>query len=183
MSILDNSYSHEIDAAELAAALQASIEKIKPNIDAEAGDVLSLLSQGYTLADIMDFGEGHKEALFQLGCRFMLSNDLEQASNIFLTLALLDPLEERAQYGLGVVEQTRGDLPKAAQFFLQFILLNATDPKGYLRLGECLRGANEKEEAKAAFETAKQLAEKGHGSQADVTEAKRQLNSLSRHNT
>src|SRR5690606_40771579 len=105
----------------------------------------------------MDFGEGHKEALLQLGCRFMLSNDLEQASNIFLTLALLDPLEERAQYGLGVVEQTRGDLPKAAQFFLQFILLNATDPKGYLRLGECLRGANEKEEAKRSEEHTSEL--------------------------
>ena len=67
--------------------------------------------------------------------------------------------------------QTRGELNKAAQMYLQFLGLDATNPMGYLRLGECLLAAKEFSEAQAAFLTAKEFAEEGKGQPGNLEEA------------
>lgn len=178
MSILDGFYAQETGAEELLASLKHHIDTASSEIGGDAADLLAAVAEGFSFADIMGFGEDHKEALFQFGCRFMVTNNLDQAERIFVMLALLDPLEARAPYGLGIIAQTRKELHKAAQFFMQFIILDATNPKGYLRLGECLLAANEHQEAESAFLTAKKLAESGHGNQSDADEAIKQLNNI-----
>lgn len=178
MSILDGFYSKDFNAEQFSTELQNNAHALLSQIEGEPKKILAEMLDGASLSDIIGFGKEPKEALLQLGCQLMESNELEQAGNIFFTLAILDPLEERAYYGVGVVEQMRGNLQKAAQFYMQFLVLDATNPQGYLRLGECLVRANELGEARSAYLMAKQLAEAGHGSQADLTEASKQLNSL-----
>jgi len=178
MSILDRIFIEEIDSVELAETVRRSIEELR-TIHPEAGELMALISEGLTLGDIAGFGDQHKEALFQLGCRLMLCNEIEQAETIFVMLSLLDPLEARAHYGAGVAMKARGKLPGAAQFFMQFLALDATNPVGYLRLGECLVAAGEIEEARSAFAAAEALASTGHGSKAQKNEAADQIRLLS----
>jgi len=179
MSILDGLYAEGIDPAVLADKVRRGIDLARRNMPPEAGELLSLLAEGVSLADIAGLGEQHKEALFQLGCRLMVCDEVGQAEAIFTTLSLLDPLEARAHYGAGVARQVKGDVEGAAQSFLLFLALDATDPNGYLRLGECLTAAGEFDEAQSAFQVAVKLAENGHGSQATIDEATRQISLIS----
>jgi len=119
---------------------------------------MTLMVEGLSLGDIEGLSVHHKEALFQLGCKLMLCNEAEQAESIFIALSLLDPLEARAYYGAGIAMKAQGKLSGAAQLFMQFLSLDATNPDGYLRLGECLVAAGELEEARSAFLAAEALA-------------------------
>lgn len=175
MSVLDGFLPADLKAEELLAAIQKGVGDARAQLGPEAAHLLEQMSEGASFADTLGFGCEHKEALFQLGCRFMLASDLDQAADVFLALALLDPLEERAHYGLGVVEQERGNFAGAIPFYLQFLVMDATSPKGYLRLGECLAAADELEEARYAFLMARQLAEQGHGDGTELSDAQGQL--------
>lgn len=177
MSILDGMYSGNIDAGTLANAIRQTIDTAREQ-NPEVAKLLELMGEGYSLADLLDLGDQHKEALFQLGCRLLTSGQSDQAAAIFTTLSLLDPLEARALYGLGVTEQCRGNLRAAAQLFIQFLALDATNPDGYLRLGECLIAAKEIEEARAALQTALKLAEHGYGEPGTDEEARRLLEQI-----
>lgn len=180
MSILDGFSTVSPKPEILAETIRRGIDAARRTMSPDAGELLALMAEGLTLAEITGIGEPHREALFQLGCRLMICDAPDQAEAIFLMLTLLDPLEARAHYGAGMAMQARGNLQGAAQCFLQFLTLDATNPDGYLRLGECLMEAGEIGNARDAFLCARTLAENGHGKKAHIDEVKRQIGLISR---
>lgn len=154
---------------------QRLVAEMAPELEEGARQLLEATRDGLSLGDVLGVSKEQKQALLDLGCGLAQAGQLEKACDVLLRLVQLDPLEERAIYALGTVCQTRGELHKAAQLYLQFLALDATNPIGYLRLGECLLAAKEFAQARAAILTARDLAEDGKGHPGNLEEAVRLL--------
>jgi Flp pilus assembly protein TadD len=144
-------------------------------LDERSRHLIDVTRDGLALGDVLGVSKEQKTALLDLGCRLLQLGQTDKAVDVLMRLNQLDPLEERAMYALGVACQTRGELQKAAQMYLQFLALDATNPMGYLRLGECLLAAKEYAEAHAAFLSASEFAQQGKGQPGNLQEALRML--------
>lgn len=178
MSILDGIFSDRKTMEGALVVAQKMVADMVPDLDEDARRVIELTGDGSTLGDVLGITKEQKGALLDLGCRLLQLGETDKAMDVLLRLSQLDPYEERAYYALGVGAQSQGRLQPAAQMYLQFLALDATNPMGYLRLGECLLSAKEFTEARESFEAAKDLAEKGHGLPEHIGEARRMLELL-----
>jgi len=137
--------------------------------------LLDVEAEGRSRADMLGITKEQRDALLNVGCRFLQTGELQKAREVLSGLYQLEPLDERPLYALGATYQMEGNLPLAAHFYIQFLGLNATNPEGYLRLGECLMAAGEIDEARSAFTSAKTFAESGKGRPGNAAEALRNL--------
>ena len=175
MSILEGPFS---DAEAVGGAIDFAVrmlEKLIPKLDEGSRRIVEMLQGGDTLGDALGITTEQKAALLDLGCRLIHYGKLDDAFAVLLRLVQLDPLEERAVYAIGIIFQLRGEPQKAAQMFLQFLALDATNPAGYLRLGECLLRAGEHAEARRMFLVAREFADEGKGRPGNAEEAARML--------
>ncbi len=122
-----------------------------------------LLKAGYSPYEILAMDKEHLNAMFLSGFQYLSAGNLQRAKDTFQLLTQLDPMDERFIFALASAYQLENDYSAAGKLYVFFIALNATDVDGYLRLGECLMGAHEYEEADDVFKTAVALCEKGHG--------------------
>lgn len=175
MSILKGAFSDAEAGKGTMEFAARMLEKMLPKLDENARRIVESMGRTGSLGDALGVTDEQKAALLDLGCRLIQYGKPDDAFAILLRLVQLDPLEERAAYALGVVFQLRGELRKAAQMFMYFLTLDATNPTGYLRLGECLLRAREYGEAYNAFMTAKELADEGKGQPGNSAEAARML--------
>jgi len=175
MSILDGPFADKQALQDAVNFGDDMVRRALPNLDPRSRELLQLTRDGLSLGDVLGVTKEQKAALLDLGCRLLQLGQTDKAMDVLVRLNQLDPLEERAIYAIGVACQTKGELEKAAQMYLQFLALDATNPIGYLRLGECLLAAREYAEAYAAFETASEFAGKGHGQPGNLQEALRML--------
>lgn len=175
MSILDGMFNDEKQIRQTSEYAQNVIKEILPHLGDDIRDVLEATKDGSSLADVFGIDKEHLAALLDLGCSLLQAGETQKGIDVLVRLNQLDPLDERAYYALGVACQTRGELHKAAHFYLQFLALDATNPMGYLRLGECLLAAREFPEALSALSVAKSLAEDGKGEPGHLEEAERML--------
>ena len=172
MSILDNPFGDaETQKGAMLFAARMTAEAL-PNLDEGTRRILELTADGTFLGDALGVTKEQKAAMLDMGCRLIQVGELEKASDVLLRLNQLDPLMEGALYALGVICQTRGELQKAAFMYTQFLALDATNPMGYLRVGECLIQAGEFVEAKATLELARTFAADGKGQPGNLAEAK-----------
>ena len=171
MSILDGPFKDQAALEGAVEFAQRVVESALPNLDEDTRRIIEATRDGRSLGDVLGITREQKAALLDLGCRLIQVGQLDKATDALLRLNQLDPLEERAMYALGVICQTRGELNKAAQMYLQFLALDATNPMGYLRLGECLVAAGEFDEAYAAIITAHDFAQEGKGQPGNLDEA------------
>ena len=175
MSILDGPFT---DGNVLQGGMEYAMRVIAltaPQLDDDTRRIFELTRDGSTIGDALGVTKEQKTAMLDLGCRLIQAGQMDKAADILLRLTQLDPLEERAHYALGVICQTRGELHKAAQLYLLFLALDATNPMGYLRLGECLLAAKEYREAHSAFNAARKFAEEGKGQPGNLEEALKML--------
>jgi tetratricopeptide (TPR) repeat protein len=136
---------------------------------------LELMREGLSLADIFDLTPEQRNAIFVTGCKLLKVGDTKRARDILFTLLQLEPGDERVIYALGACFQAEGKLDAAARLYLFFLARDATNPEGYLRLGECLVAAKELENARQAFVAAAGEAERGNGSPRALAYARRML--------
>lgn len=175
MSILDGPFQDRATMQNAAEFAQRMMQEALPELDEESRRLLEITSDGTTLADALGITREQRNALLEMGCRLIQVGQLDKAADVLLRLNQLDPYDERVNYSLGVLCQTRGELFKAAQMYLQFLALDATNPTGYLRLGECLLAAKEYDEAYSAFDMAKEFAQEGKGEPGNLQEALKML--------
>lgn len=123
--------------------------------------VLDLMKKGLSMADIAGISKEERDACLALGCRQLQVGDLVNAEATLLGLVQIEPSDERAIYALAATYQAQRKYEVAGRLYLQFLALDATNPQGYLRLGECFMGAREPEGARGCFEAAKVLNNKG----------------------
>ncbi|WP_375453309.1 tetratricopeptide repeat protein [uncultured Methylobacterium sp.] len=120
-----------------------------------ARSIIDAMKGGLSLADIAKISKEERDALLVQGIRQMQSGDVAGAQNTLTTLHYLEPLDERVIYALATTYQTQGNYAAAGKLYVTFVALDATNPDGYLRLGECFLAATEFDRARACFEVGK----------------------------
>lgn len=150
-----NAYEHFLENSEFGQQLKDS-------------HVLKLMrEEGLTLAEAIDMPKEQLEAVYALGHQQLVAGDSKKAQDTFMQLIQFDPMDERYIYCFGVACQMNGKYAEAAKVFVQFLARDATNPEGYLRLGECFMHSGELENAREVFDLAGALAE-GKPQHADV---------------
>jgi tetratricopeptide (TPR) repeat protein len=162
MSILDGMIQSEVDPKALIGILGPIAEQLFEKIGA-GSPYGELIREGHSPADILGLTQSHRDAFVIHGYRAMQAGNIEKARDFFMLLQFIEPLDNRAAYGLGVTYQAEGKVDIAAKLFVQYLALDATCAKGYLRLGECFLTAKELDKAASCFRIAQAEAERGNG--------------------
>ncbi|SDR15080.1 hypothetical protein [Pseudovibrio sp. Tun.PSC04-5.I4] len=113
-----------------------------------------LMKQGVSISEMLDLSKDELAAVYEMARRNISVGQIEKAKALFIMLVQIAPMEEHFTYGLAMTYQVQGDVRMAVKLYLYFISMDATNPQGYLRLGECLMAAKEYHEAGDAFEAA-----------------------------
>ena len=176
MSILDGMPSTQ---EELKAAMEFAVPIVNHAVDQmqlteRQQSVLDLMNEGLSLADILGITKEHRDALLAQGCRFLQVGEIQKARDTLVNLYQLEPHDERVIYALGTSFQLEGDFERAGKLYVQFLALDATNPDGFLRLGECFLGAKEYDNAEHSFDQARALAQKA-GNARSLAQAKSML--------
>lgn len=167
MSILDGLPKSEAEwkrAIEIATPLYEYIEK-NFEFTPEQRKVWQLTNEGIPLADILGITKEEREAVLAHACKLIKKGQYEEARNLLLQLVKLYPYDARVVYTTGITLQLEGNAAAAGKVFVQAIAMDATNPEGYLRLGECFLVEREYQNAAAMFEGAEDLCERGYGSE------------------
>lgn len=143
-----------------------------------ANAVVAGLLEGRSLAQIQGLSREDLDVLYTYGFNFLNAGSFEQAVVVFSQLTLIDPLESRHAYCLGVCFQSMGQHQRACDAFVAFLALDPVNPAGYLRLGECFAAQGDHEGAREAYGLARAEADKGNGSEAIRDETYRRLAQL-----
>lgn len=180
MSILDGFATSAADARYIAAAAGIVFEEMFDvrSASPRAQSVVALLREGLSLADVFSITKEERAAVLLLACRKLQAGDIAGAKPLLTQLVQLEPTDAGAIYALAVAHQASGDPVLAGKLYVHAIAFDATNPDGYLRLGECLLANREIEAARGCFEGAKVLANAGHGTPAQVAHAERMIATL-----
>ena len=173
MSILDGLPTDEQELREALAVataiLEGTLRRRKPT--PRQRQTLDLIDKGLSLSDIYGITQAETDAVMAVGCRQMQVGDHAAAMDTFTGLVRLDPTNASAVYALAASCQAQGVYDVAGKIYIQFLALDATNPQGYLRLGECFLANREHEAARSCFEAAKMLTARGKPDPAVVAHA------------
>ena len=160
------------------AGLLARLFERHPDLPPRFEAACKAMVEGQTPAMVIGLDRKEIDALLALGGKYLQVGQIEQSKEWLSLVCTLDPLEQRALYLLGVACQTSGEYGLAAQMYIRFLALDATNPEGYLRLGECFLANAEPDQARGCFEMAGHLCGKGHGTDKAREHAERMLAAL-----
>jgi tetratricopeptide (TPR) repeat protein len=177
MAILDGLPRSEAEARQALDVAAPIVQQILDAMDLspKQREILDLVKQGHSLADIYGLTQEHRDAMFLKGCQLVQAGDIQKGRDWLTYLHMLDPLDARIVYVIAVTHQTDGNFSLAAKLYMYFIALDATNPEGYLRLGECHLSAREYDTALACFEFAKYQCGLGKGDAAAAEHAARMI--------
>ena len=178
MSILDGSFGSPETAAYAAAIAEPVVSAALARLTMTPPQqrVLDLFKQGIPLSGVLGITDKQCDALLARGCHLLQLGESQRARDILTVLYILQPLDARVIYALSLTYQLTGEIETAAKLLIQFLALDATNPDGHLRLGECLLSAKEFDNAAASFSTALRLCQKGHGSPSSRAHALHMVN-------
>jgi tetratricopeptide (TPR) repeat protein len=137
--------------------------------------IISQVMEGQSPAQAMGLTRDDLEVLYAVGFNQLNAGEFNKAADTFTNLCLIDPLEAKNHYCLGMAYQLRGEPRNAAPIFINFLSLDATNPHGYLRYGECLMAQGEKTEALESFRLALIEAEKNNSDPGAASEARSKI--------
>lgn len=172
MSILESHPLLKIDMESAAKSVPMFLDAVMKSLELEDTPYYQAVRAGATPAAALGLDQRHIEALYQQGYDLLAVGDIEKSRGVLTTLLQLDPSEERGVYALAATYQMEGRFDVAAQIYTTFITMDATNPDGYLRLGECLDALGETENAAGCYEIAVGEAERGHGSPESLMQAR-----------
>ncbi len=160
MSILDDLDPRAFEERAIAAAKAFGVVADSPNVSPKMRSILDHLKDGLSLADIIGLKKEHRDAFLVQAGTMIQAGDLDGAKDMLTQLVTLEPLDERPVYLLGFIAQQKGAFDVAAKLYAYFLGYDATNPDGYLRLGECLLGAGELDNAEGTFQSALHFGQK-----------------------
>lgn len=121
------------------------------------------LEEGRTIAQIKGLSRDDLDVLYEYGFNMITAGHLDKARLVFGQLCLIDPLEPRNHYCMGVTLQLQGDPAAALEAFKGFLGLEPVNPIAYLRLGECMAAMGDHGTAREFYGYARTEADKGNG--------------------
>lgn len=179
MSILEKHPLLSVDPDTAIHDMPQFVDEIMKLFGLENTPFYEAVRSGATPAAALGLGKHHLEALYEKGFDLLSIGEIEKARGILTTLLQLDPSEERAIYAIAASYQMERRFDIAAQMYTTYITMDATNPDGYLRLGECLEAVGETENAIGCFEIAFGEAERGNGSPESRQQAKARWDAIS----
>lgn len=178
MSVLDDHPLLKMDPEKVKEYAEIFTEIAVQEGGLENSRVWNAVKQGATPAAGLGLDRHHLEAMYARGYDLLRNGDIERSRAVLLTLLQLDPHQEKYMYAFAATYQMEGKLDIAAKLYVTFIAMDATNPEGYLRLGECLRALGESENARGCFEIAALEAERGNGRPEAAEYARRMMAEL-----
>jgi tetratricopeptide (TPR) repeat protein len=177
MSILDGMPRSQADLNKILGLAAPIARKVVDamNLPPREQSILDLMREGLSLADIYGLTGEERDAMFVRGCRLLQAGDIEKARDWLIFLHRLEPLDARVIYAIATSYQMQGDFSRAAKLYIHFIVLNAANPEGHLRLAECFLSAREYDRAIEHFQVAKNQCDRGNGDAAAAELAARML--------
>jgi tetratricopeptide (TPR) repeat protein len=146
--------------------------------DLKDSRVVAGMRDGLTPAQAMGMTRDELSALYAMGFHKLNAGENAQAQDVFTWLCMIDPLHAPNLYCLGIALQLQGKMVEATDCFLRFLALDATNPVGYLRYGECKLAMGDGKAAREAFELAEAECLNGHGDEITLAEARGRLAAL-----
>lgn len=163
------------DPKVVLAKVEEMIETFLKETGMDDNPVIQRMLDGETGAQAMGMTRDDLEVLYTLGFTLLSQGDVQKAHDVFFKLVTIDPLEAKNHYCMGIVKQMQGDFAVAAEQFIYFLAMDATNPEGYLRYGECQLALGERDKALEAFELAVAEAKAGNGDEITLAEAESKL--------
>lgn len=163
---------------EVQKSLEKGIEmgmKALADVGLDKDPALLAVLDGQTIAQVKGLSRDDLEVLYAYAFRFLANGDLRKAEDGFSYLCLIDPLVAKNHYCLGVARQMQEKWDMAVDDFARFCALDATNPEGYLRIGECLTAKGDQVAASQAYNVALREARKGNGPANAVEQVERAI--------
>lgn len=130
------------------------------------------LDDGLTRAQSMGLTRDDLDVIYSLGFQKMTGADFKAAEDVFAFLSINDPLHAPNYYCLAVARQAQGKYDEAEMAIYGFLAMDATNPNGYLRLGECRQARGDRGGALEAYKLAEAECRNGHGDAVTLEEAR-----------
>jgi tetratricopeptide (TPR) repeat protein len=167
-SFLDGLPRSAEEARKMLELTRPMVERFFASIDLtpRQQSILDLLNKGVPLADIYGLTQDERDAMFAKGCELVQAGEIEKGRDWLMFVYQLDPFDARVIYVIAVTYQTEGNFTVAAKLYICFLAHDATNPEGYLRLGECLLAARDYGTAADCFKFARTQCERGKGDAA-----------------
>lgn len=165
----------KIDPERLSALFGTFMTNFIKETEAEDNPIVQDMMDGLTAAQAMGLTREDLNALYTAFFRVLNTRDYAEAHDGFVYLVMIDPLHAPNHYCLGVALQGLGRMSDAERSFISFLALDATNPAGYLRLGECYQSRGATALAIEAFELAEAECRNGHGDSLMLDEARAKL--------
>ncbi len=108
-------------------------------------------------AKVLKDEPGNLDAKTNLGMAYMASDNPVQGVTLLREVLEADPRNEKALYNMGILAVQSNQFDKAVKRFQDLVKVNPKNVNGQFYLGVTLARTGAKEEAKAAFLTAKSL--------------------------
>jgi tetratricopeptide (TPR) repeat protein len=177
MSILDGLPQSEAEVEKALALAAPVVERIFESMDLSPRQrsILELLKKGHSLADIYDLTQDERDAMFTRGCQLVQAGEFEKGRDWLMFVHQLDPRDARVVYVIALTYQMQGKFTLAAKLYVFFIALDASNPEGFLRLGECLLPTQDYAAAVDCFRFAKERCARRKDNAAAVEHAERML--------
>jgi tetratricopeptide (TPR) repeat protein len=177
MSIIDSPYGSQ---AEFLAALEVAkplveVGLARRNLTPVQRRIIELMREGFSFADIFNISEAERDGVLAVARQLLTVGDFARARAVLFTLLEIEPGDSRVLYALAGCYQGEGKLAAAAQLYTYFLARDATNPQGYLRLGECFYAAKEFVNARDSFRIALIEAERADGSLRTKDYARRMM--------
>lgn len=178
-SIADLEKGAEVDTSDLpmetmTVAAQIITEFLKET-GLEDNPLVKEMQAGQTAAQAMGLSRDDMEVLYAAAFNQLNAGDFAKAEDLFTYMCMIDPLQAKNHYCLGMARQMGGKHAEAAPIYINFLALDATNPHGYLRYGECMMATGERTEALEAFRLALAEAETDNRDPAAAEEARSKL--------
>jgi tetratricopeptide (TPR) repeat protein len=165
MSILDGLPHSAIEVQKALELVEPIVQQFINTLDLspKQKEILALVKQGHSIADIYGLTQEHRDAMFAKGCQLVQAGEIKKGRDWLTYLHLLDPRDARIIYVIAVTYQSEGNFTLAAKLYILFLALDPTNVEGYLRLGECHLSARDYDTAIACFEFVKDQCALGKG--------------------
>lgn len=111
------------------------------------------LFQGHSLGDVLCLKKSHEESIYGAGYRLYESGNIRDSVKVFRFLGLLDPLNKKYLFALGVCEKALGQYRAAIDLFSLSALLDINDQRSFFQIGQCYLSLKELDKAHSAFRT------------------------------
>lgn len=161
-------------SATMEQAMLLAAETLK-TLGMEDHPVVRGVMDGLTPAQAMGLTRDQLDVIYTLAYRKLMAGELTAAEQAFSYLMMVDPLHGPNIYMAGVVQIAQGNPARAEEIFLMFLALDATNPKGYLRLGDCWLAQGMRDKAAEAYRLALAECANGHGDAETAEEARQRM--------